>query len=136
MNSEMIISALLGSIVMMIYKIVKLNRELRKRMRDADKSIEVSNLILEVLDYTTIVDYAAFFRKETWIYEQIMGISSDMWYGFDLSQRKGLIKIASDEYDKKSDKYNVNATNNDDVINKVLNELVPPNNRVQKDQEN
>lgn len=140
-TTEMVISFIIGAMVMMIYEIVKLRRELRKRMEDAEESREVSNLILEVLDYPSKADYApfdyaAFFRKRSWIYERIMEISSDMWFGFDLNQRKGLIKIASDEYDQKGDKDKGEVRNYDIVINKVLNELIPPNNKLQKDQEN
>jgi len=101
MNSEMVISFTIGAIVMLIYKLVKFSRECRRRLENYEKSREVSNLILEVLDYPTIVDYAAFFRKETWIYGQMMEVSTDIWKLMTYEQRKKIIKDLSDEYDKK-----------------------------------
>ena len=103
-TTEIVISAIIGVLITFIYKVVKFNRECRRRLENYEKSMEVSHLILEVLDvdpfdHTSNFDYAAFFRKETKIYEKMMEYPTDMWKCMSYEDRRNLIKILSGQYD-------------------------------------
>lgn len=103
-TTEMVISFILGAVITFIYKLVKFNRECRRRMENYEKSREVSLLILEVLDvdpfdHTSKFDYAAFFRKETKIYEKMMEYPTDMWKCMSYEDRRKLVNIISCQYD-------------------------------------
>lgn len=103
-TTEMVISFIIGAVIVIIYKLVKFNGECRRRMENYEKSQEISRLILEVLDVdalenTSKFDYAAFFRKETKIYEKMMEYPTDMWKCMSYEERRNLINILSCQYD-------------------------------------
>ena len=104
MNSAMVISFTIGVLITFIYKLVKFNKECRRRMDNYEKSMEVSHLILEVLDvdpfdHSSKFDYEAFFRKETKIYEKMMKYPTHMWKCMSYEDRRNLIKFLSGQYD-------------------------------------
>lgn len=58
-TTEMVIPFIIGAVITIIYKLVKFDRECRRRLENYEKSQEASRLILEVLDCSTKVDYGA-----------------------------------------------------------------------------
>ena len=105
-TTETVISFIIGAIITIVYKLVKFEREFRRRLENYEKSNEISRLILEVIDCPPKVDYLTFFRKETMIYKKMMELPTDIWKSLTFEERKDLIQSLSDVYDRMQNEIN------------------------------
>lgn len=98
-TTEMVIGFLIGVMIVVIYKLVKFNRECRRRIENLEKSNEISKLLLDVLDYPQNGDYKLFV-KQARMHKKMMEIPTSGWKLLTYMQKRKIIDAISDEYDR------------------------------------